>query len=431
MSFRLKSGFTFGGWLEHIISAENKNCLSNYNHFKINSTEFFLFQAFIASMQNASIANPNPSVGCVVVKNNNIISTGCTEQWGEKHAERCALENIPQQDLANSIIYITLEPCTHQGKQPPCIDLFYNKGIQKVVVGCIDPNPMVAGQGVEILTQLGIGELNTIFANEIMAWNYPFFIQQKHKKIFIALKWAQTLDGCLADDFNGWKWISGEKSRKYAHWLRQKYDAILVGIGTVLNDYPSLDVRDIPSKNKRNPIKIIYDPEGKIFACSVDQQNKLKEKTLKNSRKTILLIDKNKLNSIYAAGKNPWDKFLFNEDEFIICPLEKGLPISENILQCLEKINFVKIFGRPLQSIFVEGGPRLLSAFVNENSFNLIHLFIAPFFLGGHKNKLFSKETRALTENFAREVAKEVRYQIASKEFLGDDILIEIIKKDS
>lgn len=430
MSFRLKSGFTFGGWLGSIINTQNDDTLKSDNHLKKNSDEFFLFHAFIESMKNASIANPNPSVGCVVVKNNTIISKGCTEKWGEKHAERVALQHIPLEDLKDSVVYVTLEPCTHKGRQPPCIELFYNKGIKKVVVGSIDPNPIVAGHGLKTLTQLGMGELNTIFTNEIKAWNYPFFIQQKHKKIFIALKWAQSLDGCLADDFNGWKWISGTKSRIYTHWLRQKYDAILVGIGTVLNDFPALDVRDISINNKRNPIKMIYDPAGKIFTCPLEHQNKLKEKTFNSSQKIILFIDKDKLNSVLSATHNSWSQFLLNENEFIICPLEKGLPLYENIMQSLEKINFITVFGRPLQSIFVEGGPRLLSAFINENKFDLIHLFIAPFFLGGHKNKLFSKEIRSLTENFTREVAKEIRYHIASKEFLDNDILIEIIQKD-
>ncbi|WGL60716.1 bifunctional diaminohydroxyphosphoribosylaminopyrimidine deaminase/5-amino-6-(5-phosphoribosylamino)uracil reductase RibD [Pigmentibacter sp. JX0631] len=430
MTFRLKAGFSFGGWVEQIIN-QNKAHEQLPDGILPFSDEYFLFKAFLSSMENACIANPNPSVGCLIVNNNQIISYGCTERWGARHAERVAFAKLTPDLLENSSIYVTLEPCTHTGRQPPCVELFKDKNIKKVVIGCTDPNPIVAGQGIKILKSLGLAQVNLSFANEIKAFNYPFFIQQQKKRPFYALKWAQTLDGCLADDFNGWKWISGETSRKYTHWLRQKYDAILVGAGTVLNDFPSLDVRELNFENCRDPIKMIFDPSGKILNCSSNQQKKLKEKTLKSNQKIILFICEKILQKFKNNNDNKWLKFLFENEAFTIIQINTNLAVTESIQVAIENIDFLQHFGRPLQSILVEGGPRLLSAFIDENNFDLIHLFIAPFFLGGEKNRLFSKITQSLTKNEIKEIDKEKRYYIANKIFLNNDILLEIVQNDS
>nr|BFD31341.1 bifunctional diaminohydroxyphosphoribosylaminopyrimidine deaminase/5-amino-6-(5-phosphoribosylamino)uracil reductase RibD [Pigmentibacter ruber] len=430
MTFRLKAGFSFGGWIEEIVNPDKGNDLIPEGITTF-SDEYYLFKAFLSGMKNSCIANPNPSVGCIIVKNNKIISYGCTEKWGDRHAERVAFEQLPADLLEDSTIYVTLEPCSHVGKQPPCVNLFQNKKIKKVVIGCKDSNPLVSGEGIKILTAQGLAHPNFTFANEIKAFNYPFFIQQEKKRPFFALKWAQTLDGCLADDLNGWKWISGEMSRKYTHWLRQKYDAILVGAGTVLNDYPSLDIRDLDIQFKRNPIKMIYDPGGKILSCSIEQQQKLKDKTLKSKQKIILFICENILSKFANKTNNDWLKFIFDNEKIIISQIQTTMPVTESIQSSIEKINFIQEFGRPFQSVLVEGGPRLLSAFIEENNFDLIHLFIAPFFLGGEKNKLFSKITKSLIKNETKEINKEKRYYIANKAFLNNDILLEIMQNNN
>jgi diaminohydroxyphosphoribosylaminopyrimidine deaminase / 5-amino-6-(5-phosphoribosylamino)uracil reductase len=434
MSFTLKKGFTFGGWLPSIIpSLENEP-----SHFQIElsnqsciySDEYWLFQAFLESMKNASISNPNPSIGCVIVKNNKIISNGCTEAWGKRHAERVAFQNLSHGDLKDSSVYVTLEPCTHTGQQPPCIELFQNHGITKVVVGCEDPNPIVAKNGIRQLQEMGIGNFNNTFLNEIKAWNYPFFIQQQEERPLIALKWAQTIDGCLADDNDGWKWISGDKSRIYAHWLRQKYDAILVGIGTVLSDFPSLNIRNFKHSHKRDPLKIIYDPEGKIFHCTPEQQELLSQKTLLEGSKKIILINK-KIIDNFQILQTKWQKKLLSHSEIIFINVdfhEKGFS-SKDILFSLSNPQIKNALGRPLQSVLVEGGARLLSPFIQENHFDVIHIFIAPFFLGGEKHKLFSKAKRGFHSYLTKEVSSENRFHIAAQEKLGEDILIEMIKK--
>ncbi|APJ04479.1 bifunctional diaminohydroxyphosphoribosylaminopyrimidine deaminase/5-amino-6-(5-phosphoribosylamino)uracil reductase RibD [Silvanigrella aquatica] len=434
MSFTLKKGFTFGGWLPALIpqypSYSTMRNDTSHPIENVESDEYGLFQAYLAGIKNASIANPNPSVGCVVIKNNKIISIGCTEKWGSRHAERVAFAPLSAADLEGSRVYVSLEPCTHMGRQPPCIHLFENTGIKKVVIGCEDPNPVVTKNGIRQLQNLGIGSFNSYYSNEIKAWNYPFFIQQKEKRPFIALKWAQSLDGCLADDNNGWKWISGEESRTYAHWLRQKYDAIMVGIGTVLNDFPSLDIRNLKHPELRNPLKIIYDPEGKIFECSLEQQENIMQKTFSPGTHKVVLINANILNNNKRDNSN-WHNKMYNNPEihFLTLNYKEENILAKNIFNEEVTAQISEILNRPLQSILIEGGSRLLSSFIHNESFDVIHLFIAPFFLGGEKHKLFSKEKRGFQVYPNKEVALEKRLHIAVQEKLGNDILIEMIPK--
>ncbi|WP_186647424.1 bifunctional diaminohydroxyphosphoribosylaminopyrimidine deaminase/5-amino-6-(5-phosphoribosylamino)uracil reductase RibD [Fluviispira vulneris] len=428
MSLSLKPGFSFGGVLQKLYPEEN---LTRQEIILENSDEYWMAQALSKSMENGCAANPNPSVGCVVVLNNKIISSGCTERWGGKHAERVAFESLKVGDLEGTTVYVTLEPCTHVGKQPPCVELFRNRGISKVVIGSEDPNPIVSGNGIQQLKEMGIECKVGVLKTEVQAWLSPFFIQQRNHRPLIALKWAQSLDGCFADDHDGWQWISGIHSRKYTHWLRQKYDAILIGVGTLLNDFPSLDVREIQNQYKRDPLKIIYDPFGKIFQCTEQEQAILTEKTFKLGTKQIILIGTQVLLD-EKEKNNKWFQFLKNNENFI---LQKINDNSENkmtniIVESLKCKEIDEFLGRPLQSILIEGGPRLLSLFLQEKNYDVLHVFIAPFFLGGEKNKLFSKKQRALIPYIFRDVSKVERMKIVVQERLGNDILLEMVQEN-
>ena len=277
----LQAGFSFGGWLPQILpELRSRYPAPSLGLLNTRQThEYFQFQAFLAGMRNGSIANPNPSVGCVIVKGLDVLASGCTHVWKGLHAEAEAFAQIQGQNLEGAHVYLTLEPCTHFGNQPPCVEFFREKGIKKVFISRADSNPLVKGKGIGMLKEFGINVEIGMLDREVTAWNYPFFVQQKFSRPMIALKWAQSLDGCLADDNNGSKWISGPISRKYTHWLRQKYDAILIGASTFLQDTPSLDVRDIELFSKRDPIRIIFDPKAKIFFCSKDEQIVLNKKS--------------------------------------------------------------------------------------------------------------------------------------------------------
>lgn len=421
-SLRLDKGFTFGGWLPSILSAPHPEIataaqLGQYDEHD----QKFMFQAFLAGMKNASIANPNPSVGCVIVKDNKILAEGCTDVWGGKHAERNAFLKVTDNDLIGCSVYVTLEPCTHYGRQPDCISMFKNKGIKKVVVSRRDINPIVNNFGINELKRMGIEVQVGCLSNEVTAWNYPFFVQQKLDRPMIALKWAQSLDGCFADDFSNSKWISGESSRIYTHWLRQKYDAIMVGARTVLTDHPSLDVRNIEHDFKRNPLKIIFDPTASVFFSSEDTQNVLRQKTFQKNTRTLFLVDENVIKSIFANSSN-WCVELRNSCEIKIVPLCKQGEFysAQEILSCLKQPEVNEFLGRPLQSILLEGGPRLLTLFAREDFFDVAHTFVAPFVIGGARHRLFAK-----TQN--RILSSIHRWKLLVNEQLGDDILMEMI----
>ena len=426
----LQQGFSFGGWLPKIIPELQANFKPPYedNSNSPQSDEFFQFQAFLAGMENASIANPNPSVGCIIVKNNRIIASGCTQAWKGVHAEQEAFNKLQGQSLEGAHVYLTLEPCTHFGNQPPCIDLFRNKGISKIVIARPDLNPEVNNKGIGTLIEMGIDVRIGLLAKEVTAWNYPFFIQQKNNRPLIALKWAQSLDGCLADDSNGSQWISGPLSRKYAHWLRQKYDAVLVGGATFLTDAPSLDVRDIEHFPKRNPLRMVFDPKARIFFCTKDEQIILKKKSFTKNIKTLFLIDQNMIREVLSSSSE-WCRELRASANIKILPIksELGFYSAKDVLESVKHPEFIEFFERPLQSIFVEGGPCLLSMFIQDELFDVAHVFTAPFVLGGVRNKLFAQSNEVFKKSHPREILTVKRWQLIAQERLGNDTLMEMV----
>lgn len=205
----------------------------------------FMHRAIALAKKGTGWARPNPLVGAVIVKNNIIIGEGYHEKYGEEHAERNALADcaLRGNDTADATIYVTLEPCCHFGKQPPYTDAIIQAKIARVVVGSSDPNPLVSGKGCDILRQNGIEVIEGFLIKECDALNQIFFHYITEKTPYIALKFAETIDGKIATKTGCAKWISGEKSRNFVHELRNKYAGILVGIETVLKDDPLLTCR--------------------------------------------------------------------------------------------------------------------------------------------------------------------------------------------
>jgi diaminohydroxyphosphoribosylaminopyrimidine deaminase/5-amino-6-(5-phosphoribosylamino)uracil reductase len=191
--------------------------------------------ALMESMEGVGRASPNPAVGAVLVRDGRLLSKGATLAYGDRHAERVALDAVSdRQLLRGASCYVTLEPCAGTGKQPPCTDALLAAGIRRIVVGALDPHPKAAGQGLKALAQAGITVETNVLGGECRAFLFPFLAYQQLQRPVVIGKWAQTLDGHLADDHGHSQWISGKKARAYTHWLRQKYDAILVGVGTAM-----------------------------------------------------------------------------------------------------------------------------------------------------------------------------------------------------
>jgi diaminohydroxyphosphoribosylaminopyrimidine deaminase/5-amino-6-(5-phosphoribosylamino)uracil reductase len=299
---------------------------------------------------------PNPLVGSVIVYNNQIIGEGYTSAYGSNHAEVNAINSVKDKTLLRlSTIYVTLEPCSHYGKTPPCSDLIIKHQIPKVVIGCVDDNTQVAGKGIEKLKNAGCKVIVGVLETECKEHHKRFFTFHNKKRPYIILKWAQTADGFIAPETKNEQkpvWITSPYSRQLVHKWRTEEQAILVGTYTVLCDNPSLTVRDWTGQN---PMRLVIDRE-------------------------------NKLSKNYAV---------FNKDAKTIIVSSNDLDFSNNVAQQICKI----LFKNDINSVIVEGGAKTLQTFIDENLWDEARVFTgnmqfkkgvkAPMFSG----KLISEET--------------------------------------
>ena len=215
-------------------------------------------RAIALAQKGEGQVSPNPLVGAVIVKDGKIIGEGYHEHYGQPHAERNALANCIQSP-EGATIYVTLEPCCHHGKQPPCTDALLAAGIRRVVIGSKDPNPLVHGKGIRILRKHGVEVTEQVLQDECDEMNEVFFHYIQTKLPFVILKYAMTLDGKIATYTGASRWVTGEAARAHVHRMRNRYHAIMVGVGTVLADDPMLTCRLGKTENGVNPVRIICD----------------------------------------------------------------------------------------------------------------------------------------------------------------------------
>jgi diaminohydroxyphosphoribosylaminopyrimidine deaminase/5-amino-6-(5-phosphoribosylamino)uracil reductase len=224
----------------------------------------FMQRALDLAERGKGTVRPNPLVGCVLVHDGNIIGEGYHEQYGGPHAEVNAIASVTDPKLlAAATAYVSLEPCSHWGKTPPCANLLVEKGIKSVVVATLDPNPLVAGKGVKLLEEAGISVQVGLLEQEARWQNRRFFCQQEKHRPYLILKWAQTQDGFIARENFDSKWISGTQSRQLVHQWRAEEQAILVGKNTALHDNPRLNVRDWTGSD---PIRVVLDSKLELPA---------------------------------------------------------------------------------------------------------------------------------------------------------------------
>lgn len=226
----------------------------------MNSHEVYMRRAIELAKKGIGAVNPNPMVGAVIVKDGQILNEDYHHRYGEFHAERNAIINC-KKDMKDATIYVTLEPCCHYGKTPPCTEAIIESGIKTVYIGSRDPNPLVAGNGARILREHGITVIEDFLRDECDAINPVFFHYITTNTPYVALKYAMTMDGKLATYTGASQWITNAASREHVHFLRHKYTAIMTGIGTVLADNPMMNCR---MKGGRNPIRIICDSHLQI-----------------------------------------------------------------------------------------------------------------------------------------------------------------------
>lgn len=342
----------------------------------------YMQMALQLAVKGKYLASPNPLVGCIIEKNNTVIGTGWHKGIGFPHAEIEAL-NQAGNNAKNSNIYVNLEPCCHFGKTPPCTDALIKAQVKSVHIPFIDPNPLINGKSVVKLKQAGIKVYIGEELEKARQLNEIFLHYISTKKPFVIAKWAMTLDGKIATCNGDSKWITNLAARKHSHKLRQKVDAILVGVNTVIKDNPKLTPHLI--KSVRQPLRIIIDPHGRTPINS----NILSDKTLIISQN----VNKNWRNKIKNTGTEIWQ-----------------MQINLNTL--LERLGKQEI-----SSILVEGGTQTLSTFFKAKLINKIYSYIAPKIIG---NDTAYAPLSGLNIN---QISQSLKLNITQTKKLGDDLL--------
>lgn len=234
-------------------------------HMSPNPATLYMQRCLELALNGAGHVSPNPLVGAVIVHEGRIIGEGWHRQYGEPHAEVNAVNSVHPQDrhlLTQSTIYVSLEPCSHHGKTPPCTDLILATGIPRVVVANTDPYPLVAGRGLERLRNAGVEVVVGVLEQEAEWVNRRFMTNQRLKRPYVVLKWAQSTDGFLAPDNQQQHWITGTTARKLVHRWRSEEDAVMVGTQTAFVDNPRLDIRYWP--NGKQPLRVVVDAYGTL-----------------------------------------------------------------------------------------------------------------------------------------------------------------------
>lgn len=309
-------------------------------------------------------ARPNPSVGAVIVYQNKIIGEGFTSPHGENHAEVNAINAVENKSLLKeATIFVTLEPCSHFGKTPPCADLIVKHQLKQVVIGCLDSNSLVAGKGVSHLENAGINVIVGVLEKECRMHHKRFFKVQENKRPYIILKWAETKDGFVAPiskNENKPIFISNTYSQQLVHKLRSAEHAILVGTKTVLADNPKLNIR---SWSGENPIRVVLDNTLRIPKNS---------NILDGSVKTIVI----------TAAK---DKNIVSSKNLIFEEIDFSKNIAKQVCEVLSQYQ--------IQSLIVEGGTRTLQTFIDEKLWDEAMVFVGnTSFVKGVKSPIITKE---------------------------------------
>lgn len=373
------------------------------NPWKLGGSDFFMQKkeeymrrALELARKGEGHTSPNPMVGCVVVKDGRIISEGYHEKYGEFHAERNALTRCTE-DTAGADLYVTLEPCCHQGKTPPCTDIIIEKKIARVFVGSMDSNPLVAGKGIQILRDHGIYVETGILDAECRKLNEVFYHYIATKTPFVVMKYAMTLDGKIACATGDSKWVTGEIARTQVHRMRGRYRGIMVGIGTVLADDPMLNCR---VEGGVDPVRIICDSnlhiptESQIVKTASDIETIVacSQEALESERK------QEKIRRLKEAGIQ-------------IIGTEGAHGV--NLVELMKKLG-----GQNIDSILLEGGGTLNASALEDGIVNKVYAYIAGKLIGG-------MDARSPVEGMGIDrMADAITLQNVEIEKLGDDFCI-------
>lgn len=344
--------------------------------------EKLMNQALALARRGVSAVEPNPAVGCLIEKDGHIMGRGWHKAFGQAHAEINALNDCSRSgaEVNQATLYVTLEPCCHHGKTGPCTEAIIQSGIGKVVVACVDPSVHSSGKGIQRLRDAGIEVVLGVCESQARLLNAPFFKFTRTGRPWVVLKWAQSLDGYLANTPTlgpHQRWISGHAARREVHKLRRRTQAILVGINTVMADDPLLTPR--PGKGK-NPLRIVLDNTLKI---------PLHSRLVKTAHRHPLLL----VTRPWAASLQVEKTRVLQDKGIEVLALE---PAESNVVRLRQELG-----RRGIQQLLVEGGPRVLLSFLEEDVTDELWIYVNAVLLGSSGSVSLPSALKALTAKIA------------------------------
>ncbi len=356
----------------------------------------YMERAIELAKRARGFTSPNPMVGAVIVKDGRVIGEGYHERCGELHAERNALASLTE-SAEGATIYVTLEPCCHYGKTPPCTEAIIEHKLAKVVIGSRDPNPLVSGKGAAILRKAGIEVVEDFMREECDAINPIFFHYITTKRPYVAMKYAMTMDGKIATRTGASRWITGEAARNHVQTLRHAYKGIMVGIGTVLADNPMLNCR---MQGGIDPVRIVCDTHLRIpMDCQIVQTA--------DTIETILATSTNEKKKI--------DQLIKKGVQILQIPEKDGCIDLNLLMQTLGE--------KGIDSILLEGGGRLNDSFLREKLIQKAYVYLAPKIFGG-------EDAKTPVEGIGVSLPEQsANFKLQQIQQIEEDILLEYIAK--
>ena len=315
----------------------------------------YMKQALTLARKGVGLTSPNPAVGCVIVRDGKIVGLGWHRKAGTPHAEIHALK-MAGESAHDADAYVTLEPCCHTGRTPPCTAALIRAGVKRVVIGMSDPDPRVSGGGISALKSAGIEVTLGVLESDCRELNLPFIKHRTSGFPYVTYKWAMTLDGKTATSTGASRWISCERSRRYVHRMRSRADAVMLGVGSIIADDPELTVRHIKGKN---PIRIVVDSKLRTPVNA-------KVLTHINEAKTIIATT--------AQDTGAHRPYLRAGAGIIVCKQDDGRVSLTDLM--------LKLGKQGVQSILLEGGAALAASMLERNYIDEFVFFIAPKIIG-------------------------------------------------
>lgn len=375
------------------ISEKDNRMEDNYRNIEDHK---YMRRAIELAAKGGGWTNPNPNVGAVIVKDGRIIGEGYHKRCGELHAERNAFASL-KEDATGATIYVTLEPCCHYGKTPPCTEAIIENKIARVVIGSRDPNPLVSGKGASLLRDKGIVVDEDFMREECDKLNSIFFHHITTGKPYVAMKYAMTLDGKIATRTGASKWITGDKARNHVHKMRSRYAAILAGIGTVMADDPMLNVR-LDEDGAHQPVRVVVDTRLRISEDSSLVKTSREYETIVACGQGQAGTDKKK--ALELAGVQVVE-----------------LPMADDHVDLVKLMEYLA--ERKLDSVYIEGGGQVHEAALKAGIVNHVYAYVAPKLFGG-------RDAKTPVEGWGVSVPDEcTSLKLTETTMLGEDILLE------